>query len=34
MLGHTGVKDLGNLADLSPLAAESSGKSINLLGEP
>lgn len=34
MLGQTGVKDLGNLADLSPFGADSSGKGTNLLGEP
>lgn len=31
MLGQTGVKDLGNLADLSPFGADSSGKDLNLL---
>lgn len=34
MLGQTGAKALGNLADLSPFAADSSGKGIKLLGEP
>lgn len=30
MLGQTGVKDSGNLADLSPFGADSSGKGLNL----